>query len=586
MEKIIGRVYTFLLLFCFFNITFCGDIKVSLNALDKTSKERIDIVGVGVPFYIDAIVENATDSMAMPSIDGLSNIEVLSSGSSTSISSINGVTTRKRVLNNLVRINKPGEVVVGPAVVDIGGDVYRSEPLKINVSTESKEQIERKQGVNLETTIEISVDKSRVVVGEQINFSIKVYRKSKDVSIENFTPPDLSKFSMTDIQGPITRKEKFGDGIRNCLEWRCLLFAKESGDIVIPAITLNYNERNNERRHRSIWDLMDIGGSGTILRRQTYSNSISLAAKDLPESKFETNAVGKFRSFIAKVDRKKAREGEAVELSLILEGNGNFEMISPPQLELPSPFKHYESSQKIETVASKQAARRKIFSYIVQGVKYGNWEIPSQKITYFDVHTHRYRTVRTDPIMLKIEQLKTVKNDILQKVDDSKNDSEILDKKLEINTYGPWGVRPVRMISWMLFFMLSLGVLFLMFIRFFVRLFFAQKTSSTQIKRKAFKDAYKLLKIKEKNGDVGGVYGLFNSAIAKRLMVEKASVTESLIVAALRSGGADKETLEQWGDFYTCIAENKFFSKKIMTVEKNKLFKLAKIWLEKLENYL
>ena len=70
--------------------------------------------------------------------------------------------------------------------------------------------------------------------------------------------------------------------------------------------------------------------------------------KKLPEFSSQTDAVGSFRSFSAKMDRKKASEGEGAVFTLSLEGQGNFEMIPPPKLALPSTLKYYESSQNIE----------------------------------------------------------------------------------------------------------------------------------------------------------------------------------------------------------------------------------------------
>ena len=596
MERKIGKLSFLLLLICGITFGLYAEINVSIQALSKSSRKPVEIVGVGIPFILEVVVKNGPDSAKAPDIDGLDSFKILSSGSSTNIMTINGVTTKKRIFQYVVSAGQPGKHVLGPAVVEVENDVYRSGQTQLEVSMQAPSDNTKEQNEKKQVAIEIFVDKNHVKVGEQIIFGMKVSSPGGNISIDknNVNLPKLEGFSFSSLDGPRKKREKIGDDFVDCFLWRCLIFPKETGEIIIPAVPLNYEEVSRRRGRASVWDLIGFGGP-SIVRKQTYSNSIKIVVDKLPVTKNPTNAVGTFHSFSAKVDKNKAQEGDGIVYSLALEGKGNLEMIVPPRLNIPSTLKYYESSQNIEKNDENYPDRKKTFSYIVQGVKHGNWEIPPQSFTYFDSLSKSYKTIKSNSVMLYIERMTSVS---VQKTDHS--EAEDHDKAdamesnvnngslLPIDVDGPWYSIPQRKISWIIFFIIAaafgvFGLFRVLFGRFLAHRKF---TESDRKRKRAFKNAYKDLCKKQKNQDVSGLYALFNNMLAQRLGIDKELLTQDYLDRVLLAKGMSVEDFALWQDFYNSLAEHTFFSKAIKSFNQNKLFELAKKWIEQLEKIL
>lgn len=593
MERKIGKN----LIFLFFMFTHLGllsaDVSVSMRALERETNKEISTVSVGVPFLLEVSVEGALDDTDFPSVDGLRSFNAQRCGTSMSIVAGGGVTTKKRNFVYKIRIDEPGKHTIGPATVEVDDDMYRSDVLQIEASMKSEEELRSNKNVRTPVSVKIGVDKSDVFVGQQLLFTIKVYGMERDVSLDGISQPELKSFSTTPLEGPIKKKEKRGERVVDVLEWRCLAFPKEIGEIIIPAVSMGYQTVEARRRSRGgIWDFMGFGSHSSIVQKQTYSNSIKMDVKKLPEFSSQTDAVGSFRSFSAKMDRKKASEGEGAVFTLSLEGQGNFEMIPPPKLALPSTLKYYESAQDVKKSTTKYADRVKTFSYIVQGVKHGTWEIQPQKFVFFDPDTRSYKTLKTQPIMLAIEPSssppKVQSKKYKDKSDKESGRSELSKSLIDIESHGPWYPRSEKKIPWWLFFVVAIPMAIVGVARFLLKKIFAYRNSSEPFRRKkyAFKNAYKQLIKEEKDQNISNLYPIFNKMFADRLMENKVAVTEIRIILLLESCNLDRELINQWQEFYSKLAESLFSQKSLNHVEKKKIFDTAKKWIKLLEKML
>jgi len=83
--------------------------------------------------------------------------------------------------------------------------------------------------------------------------------------------------------------------------------------------------------------------------------------------------------------------------TLAVEGDGTMDDLQFPVLQgLPDSFRSYPSKQYNQTTPPGKSV--KCFEFILQGMQAGNWEIPAQTCTYFDVQAHHYKTLSTSPL--------------------------------------------------------------------------------------------------------------------------------------------------------------------------------------------
>ena len=138
---------------------------------------------------------------------------------------------------------------------------------------------------------------------------------------------------------------------------------------------------------------MDIR-SGTV-----SFTTIAPPAEGRPKS--YCGAIARDFSATATLDTNICTSGDPLVFTLALSGAADAAMVYAPSVAgafRNSPFKLDAASMKTETLAAS-----KRFTWRVRAVKAGTVEFPSVEVSYFDVKTRSYRTVRTEPIPIQVK---------------------------------------------------------------------------------------------------------------------------------------------------------------------------------------
>ena len=69
---------------------------------------------------------------------------------------------------------------------------------------------------------------------------------------------------------------------------------------------------------------------------------------------------------------------------------------------MPKELKYYESKQVALDPSMDNSKAGKRFEYIVQGLRVGSWEIPSQSFYYYDVVQRAYKELHSTPITITV----------------------------------------------------------------------------------------------------------------------------------------------------------------------------------------
>jgi len=249
----------------------------------------------------------------------------------------------------------------------------------------------------------LETEKNSAYLYEMIPLTIKM--RVKNFSIKEIQYPKFPHegFFKAEFDDPL-RKEETINGLRQeTVEFKTFLFGTQAGNFILgPAqlqCTVQADNAMGQPSH------VPPGGRARedfFGARETYPltlNSEKLSLKILPlpgkgKPHDFNDAVGNFR-FRLEVQPREVRVGEPITLKMVIEGKGNFNPITPPQMETKGGFKIY----------APQAAQKggaKIFEQVIIPQTEALKEIPRVRFSFYDPEKKNYRILTQGPVPLKV----------------------------------------------------------------------------------------------------------------------------------------------------------------------------------------
>lgn len=578
MDRIVGRYFFWMALF----ITSIINADLSLKLFD-TNHVPLNQAGAGHPFLIEVSVSDVASIGQTPQIEGLDQFVVKNSG--VRITSINGKTTGK--FNFEVRIDTPGTYTVGPALLMDRGNELRSNSVRVVVGQEQIEQVQSgsKKKKEAPTLLRLSADKKQVVVGERIGCSLRFYYANPAISLRQFISEQESpELRRSKAYGPFDGTETINGIEYNYIEWRWDLFPTQSGTITIPAYGADY-EKQVDRD--DLWGGLGRWFGTHAEAKRIYSNAISLQVDPLGVDEKKIDAIGDYSAFVLSAQPALAKQGEGIVVAVELIGDGDAERVRFAGLQkMPSELKHYQSTQSYIPSQDGQPARTR-FEFIVQGLKPGSWQIPSQKISYYDTQRRTLKTLESNPLSLQISPAATAPSM------PTHNQSEPAAKENAqalaiggIYKVGQQSGRAAARLPWWLFAFLALLPLFFV-LYLFARNLLEKKTRASYRARKAqaaFAVAKKRLDQARAGHNSQSLYGIFIELFADRWQEPIAVITDEYIKERFESVGLSPQLCQAWQEFFATITECAFNASQAKP--QDNLFTQARQWIERLEKQL
>lgn len=350
-------------------------------------------VAVGEMFRIEFIAKENC-KFAYPDMSAFDVLSGPNQSTSQSMTIINGQMQKEYTIkhNFVLRPKKKGNFVIDPCVLKCSGNNHQSEPIRIQVVDANEAQSNTANNKNWFGKVQTS--KSSVYIGEPVVATYKIYSR---VNIA-----DLSELSYGESQGwykkeidpktTLQLQQETYNGIRYYMVElkKDLLFAQHSGDVTVPEFNIDAVFR------RSFFE---------SFRDQIRSNNATLKVKPLPETGKPENysgAVGKF-SYKAELSKTELEVGEAIDLTITIEGSGNLTLFTPTPPELPETFEIYDPEVDEKTKLTYQGISGKItYNYLMVPQRPGDFDIPPLEFSYFNPKSKRYEIIQTDGFLIKV----------------------------------------------------------------------------------------------------------------------------------------------------------------------------------------
>jgi hypothetical protein len=381
-----------------------------------------DTVGVNDQFQLTITISGKDSGDAEPPrLPRFEGFQVVAGPSvSTQFQWINGKTSSTKSFIYVLLPEKEGQFTIDPIEVVVGQKIFKTQPIDVRVtasSTRAAPAPSRPMGPfddedlsgqgtrpsGDEVFIEAELDRSSAYPGQQVTLEYHLYTQVGISGLQLQESAPLTGFWVEDLtveSNPVgTRKAINGMEYQDYVIKKQALFPTTVGKLRIPPSTFAVSVRLG----RSVFDFFNRDQTLYRKTKDIYLNVSALPTDNRPAT--FSNAVGSF-NLTDSVDKTEAATGEAIELSVKLEGKGNLKMI--PDISLPPmpDFTIYSSKRddSIKPVEGSKIGGAKTWEYVIVPKAPGEQTIPALTFSYFDPQKDSYQTVTTAPLTLKIKR--------------------------------------------------------------------------------------------------------------------------------------------------------------------------------------
>jgi hypothetical protein len=304
-----------------------------------------------------------------------------------------------------------GVLTIPAATIKIEGKKIQSQPIKITVK---KADPNKKSGFQIGDNVKVEVEVSRrnIFQGEQVLVSYKLFSKINlaDISITQF--PNLNGFWNEEIETNSKAKVQNIDGV-NYRVWeinKSMLTPQKSGDLKIDPMKINITVQLKSQNRSG--DIFGMFNNYKNVVEEIQSKQITIKVKDLPPNPPASfnGAVGVFK-LRSKTDKKIADANTAINYEIELSGSGNLHLIDNIPVNFPDDFEVFDPEKKDKSFTSKNGIKGKLlFNYLIIPRYQGEYEIPSQEFSFFNLRTKKYETLKTNAINIEVNKGNDQKN--------------------------------------------------------------------------------------------------------------------------------------------------------------------------------
>ncbi len=406
-------------------------IALSVSALFASAQPTIkvqapNLVGVNEQFNVTFVIsgEDSPSDFEWSAGDDFQLVWGPQKGRSSSISIVNGRSTKssQTTYSYILMPKKTGHFRLQAAQVKVKGKTYSSDMPEVEVVSDgaksqsgasSSSSDERNGGSSQapgasvspeDLFLRLTLSKRRVMVGEPVTATLKLYQRVNITGFENAKFPDFNGFWSQEVLSPTNiefKRESLDDKIYNSAVLRSwTLIPQKAGEIKIGSSELVclVNVRVQRQSTGSIFDDFFMDDYQTIRKRVT-TEPLTVSVSALPAGAPATfgGGVGQFH-ISASLTRDSLRTHDAASLMLTVTGKGNVALLEAPKVSFPPDFEVYD-------VKTSDVQGGKQFEYPFIPRSHGDFTIGPVEYSYYDMSSGKYVTLRTQALPVKVERI-------------------------------------------------------------------------------------------------------------------------------------------------------------------------------------
>ena len=391
-----------LLLCLIFLVSVNIQSQISFDA--KVSKKRL---GLNERLRVDFVMNENGDDFTPPPF---TNFQIVSGPQqSVSRSWVNGVRSFSKTYTYFLTPKRKGKVTLGQAVIVIKGEVYKTLPIPLEVTSAVEKpndpnNIDYITDQNIRLVAEIS--NIQPYLNEGITVLYKLYfRNPISISdVQELESPSYGDFWSHLIKiGQVrvnTRGEYKGEPFNEVVWRKVVLYPQKTGKLDIEPLSLNLSLSVPSDRRDLFGRRILTQGQKTISAGRRVINVKSLPEKNKPTD--YTGAVGSF-DFDVIIDKNALKASESFQAKIKVKGKGNLKLFNLPSINVPNTLEVYEPEHSENVKISLSGMEGTIEDTYTIVPKYqGKYPIPPVQFSYFDPKTSNYKTLRSQNLLVDV----------------------------------------------------------------------------------------------------------------------------------------------------------------------------------------
>lgn len=455
-KKIIrASIFSMLILFLSADLSIAQEFTTSISSTSVSVGEQLQVT-----FSINATGKN----FRMPSTPDFNVL--MGPNQSTQMQIINGSVSQTISFTYVLQAIKEGTFKIGGAEIFVGNTKFVSNMVTVTVTKGSTQpQSGSAQGKGGDNSsgisggknvfIKASADHNNVYQGEGIAVTYRIYTKVQLLNYSVNKLPAFGGFWSQDISMPqqLEFRSENVDGVAYKVAdiKKVVLFPQRSGTLTIDPMEGEVVARVPvKRQQQRSNDPFDQFFNDPFFNNPFFNNNVQdikvamkseplkITVRDLPAgapASF-TGAVGKFTCEIS-LDKKETKAHDAANLKIKISGKGNIKLAEAPKIEFPPDFETYDPKENTSVNATMNGVTgTKSFEYLFIPRNPGNFKIPVEPFSFFDLEKKQYITIPASDISITVGKGDETSTTVISGV--NKSDVQILGKDIHfIKTKDP-----------------------------------------------------------------------------------------------------------------------------------------------------
>jgi hypothetical protein len=341
-------------------------------------------------------VSGARQCDAPPAIDGLDRFRVTQGGSSSRVEIINGTIRSGVDYTYYITPSQAGTFQVGPARVQVDGEVFRSKTARLTVGKSASSDSPARGPIVLTATL----SSQKAYIEEPVLYTLRLYLRIR-VSNISLQLPEQDHLTFQQLDKPREYQGALDGHACQIVEATYAVMGLKEGDHVIQPARMDMTSYGSgQQSRRGFFD--DPFFSDPFFRTgrpvSVSSEPLELQIVPLPvqgKPKDFSGLVGSF-TIASKLAPPKVRAGESATLTVQVSGRGNVHRI--PDLKMPSidSIKIYADQPVFAAAHDRNGlAGAKTMKWAIVPELPGDYQIPPLSISFFDPKAGEYQVLKS-----------------------------------------------------------------------------------------------------------------------------------------------------------------------------------------------
>ncbi|MGQ1890493.1 BatD family protein [Thermophagus sp. OGC60D27] len=532
----------------------------------------------GQKFQLVYSLNSEGEDLRVPDMSPFSILMGPTMSQRSSVQIINGKVSREQEYSYtyILKAEQTGTFTIDPATIEVDGKKYQSNSITIKVVKAENQAAATQQGATSESStgvvpsgdlfITMQANKKSVYQSQPVLITTKIYTRVNLEGISDIQHPSFRSFIAEDLTGndniEWTLENLNGKTYRVGTYNQKILFPQRSGTIKIEPISIEFLVRiRNTRQSTNIFD--NFFDTYRTVKKTVTSKGLTINVKPLPTPQPDnfSGYVGSLNMSVS-TSQNNANVNDGITLKTVLSGTGNLKVAGDPQFNIPPDFDVFDPSTSSNLSTTYLGHKgTKTYEQLIIPRHPGTYEIPPVEYVYFDPSVGKYKTLKSKPVVIKVEGSETDapvnRSNVSGPIGTTSRESvQFLGQDIRYIKTKNGTLKPSNTFffgTWK--FYLGYLIPFLLFV--LVSIIFRQKikeNANIQLKKtkRANKLAQKRLKKAASHLKSGNKEAFFEELsrglwgyISDKLVIPVADLTRDNVKDELKSHGAQQETIDQ-----------------------------------------